>query len=100
VKLKTPKLKDFYERYKDHGVEIFAVNTEADREKWLDYVEKNNLEDWINVHDPANKSGFRDKYDIYSIPLVFLLDENKKIIAKRINVEQLEDIITRQIEAR
>ena len=99
-KTKNPKLKDFYERFKDHGVEIFAVNTEADREKWLDYVEKNNLEDWINVHDPANKSGFRDKYDIYSIPLVFLLDENKKIIAKRINVEQLEDIITRQIEAR
>lgn len=97
-KTKTPKLKDLYERYKEHDVKVFAVNTEADRERWLTYVERNNLNDWINVNDPTNRSNFRDKYDIYSIPLVFLLDENKEIIAKRIGIEQVEDIISQKLQ--
>lgn len=97
-KTKTPKLKDLYEKYKNYGLKIFAVNTQTDSEKWLNYVEKNNLHDWVNVNDARNKSGFRDKYDIYSIPLVFLLDENKKIIAKHIGIEQVQEIISRDLE--
>ncbi len=93
----TPKLNDLYQRYKDHGVEIFAVNTEPDRERWLKYIYDNNIEDWINVNDVMNRSGFRDKYDIYSIPLIFLIDENKKILAKHVGVDQVEDIISRKL---
>ncbi len=81
----------------DKGVEIFAVNTETDREKWLTYV-KENFPAWINVHDPANRSGFRDKYDIWATPLIFLLDEQKKIIAKKLTVEQTEEIINMELE--
>jgi thiol-disulfide isomerase/thioredoxin len=96
-KRQTPLMKEFYERLNPKGVEIFAANTEADRNKWLDYVKKNSLE-WIQVNDPANSSGFRDKYDIWATPLIFLLDENKRIIAKRITVEQAEEIINRELE--
>lgn len=92
----TPLLKEFYERLNPKGVEIFGANTEADRNKWLDYVRKNNLE-WIQVNDPANASGFRDKYDIWATPLIFLLDEDKRIVAKRITVEQAEEIINREL---
>jgi thiol-disulfide isomerase/thioredoxin len=96
-KRQTPKLKEFYERLNPKGVEVFAANTEADRDKWLNYVNENNLS-WINVHDPANLSGFRDKYDIWATPLIFLLDHDKRILAKRITIEQAEEIITRQME--
>ena len=98
-KRQTPVLKDFYQRMNPRGVEIFAVNTEADRNKWLSYVEKNNLE-WINVNDPANRSGFRDKYDIWATPLIFLLDEDKRIIAKRITIDQMEEIINMEFQRR
>lgn len=97
-KRKTPKVKDFYENFKEHDVKIFAVNTEIDRENWLNYIEENEIGDWLNVNDPANISGFRDKYDIYSIPVIFFLDEDKKIIAKRINVEQVKDILSKRID--
>lgn len=95
-KRQTPLMKAFYERLNPKGVEIFAANTEADRNKWLDYVKTNSLE-WIQVNDPANSSGFRDKYDIWATPLIFLLDEDKRIIAKRITVEQAEEIINREL---
>lgn len=96
-KKQTPVLKEFYQKMKQNKVEVFAVNTEADRQKWLSYVEKNNLE-WINVNDPANRSGFRDKYDIWATPLIFLLDEDKQIIAKRITIEQMEEIINMELQ--
>ena len=38
-------------------------------------------------------SDWRDKYDIYSTPVVYLLDSNKKILAKRISYEQIVEII-------
>ena len=91
-KVMTPKLRDVYQRLKPVGLEVFALNVEADRERWLKYVEKNNL-NWINVHDPVNTSGFRDLYDIFSIPIVYVLDEDKRILAKKITAEQVEDLI-------
>ncbi len=96
-KRQTPKLKAMYERLNPQGVEIFAANTEADRSKWISYIESNNLS-WIHVNDPANQSGFRDKYDIWATPLIFLLDQDKRIIAKRITVEQTEEIINREMQ--
>jgi thiol-disulfide isomerase/thioredoxin len=88
----TPALREAYNNLKEKDVKVFAMNVESDREKWLNYVEKNNL-DWINVHDPVNTSGFRDIYDIFSIPIIFVLDADKKILAKKINPEQVKDVI-------
>lgn len=88
----TPALHEVYEKIEKKGLEVFAMNVEMDREKWLDAVDKYELS-WINVHDPANQSGFRDIYDIYSIPIMYVLDKDKKILAKKINPEQLEDLI-------
>ena len=50
-----------------------------------------NSSDWLNVWDSYTATDFKNIYDIYSTPVVYLLDENKRILAKRIGVEQLED---------
>jgi peroxiredoxin len=96
-KQNTPKLVDFYDKMKGKDVEIFAVNTEADKDKWLAYTNQN-FRNWINVNDPTNSSGFRDKYDIWATPLIFLLDKDKKILAKKITVEQIEEIINLELQ--
>ena len=64
---------------------------------------RSKTESWINVADishddegnPLASSDWRDKYDIYSTPVVYLLDKEKKIVAKRITHTQFADIITR-----
>ena len=45
-------------------------------------------------------SDWRDKYDIYSTPVVYLLDSNKKILerSKRISYEQIVEIIAEKIK--
>jgi hypothetical protein len=53
---------------------------------------------WLNAWDPYNESDFRKKYDIYSTPVIYLLDKERKIIAKRIAVDQLGDVVDKIIE--
>lgn len=90
----TPKVKDFYDKFKDElDVEIYAVCTNSDeKESWLKYIKDNEL-NWINVEDPEQKTAYKYLYDIYSTPVIYLLDKDKKIIAKRIGAEDLENFI-------
>ncbi len=86
-----PKLRDLYKEKKAKlNFDVYSVCTEMDASPWKNFIRNNNLP-WINVFDPKNESGFRKIYDIYSTPVVYILDEQKKIIAKRIGVEQLTD---------
>lgn len=93
----TPELKKVYEKYKAKGFEVFAVYTQGDQPKWMDYISKNELT-WINVWDPTFSSNFRNLYDIYATPVIYVLDKNKKIIAKRISVETLERILEEELK--
>ncbi len=93
----TPLVKQLYEKEKGRGVEVFAVCTEVEMDKWRAYIKENNLE-WINVADPDLKNNFRYEFDITSTPQIFLLDKEKKIIAKKIEVETLENILEKELE--
>ena len=84
----TPKLKAYYETAKNEGVEVFAVCTTADRQKWEKYIQDNNLT-WINGWDPDRKTNFGVYYNVQSTPLVYILDRNKTIIAKKLSVENI-----------
>lgn len=90
----TPKVKEFYDKFKKElNVEVFAVNANAkERNEWIKYIQEHNL-DWINVEDPEQKTAYKYLYDLYSTPVIYLLDKDKKIIAKRIGAEDLENFI-------
>jgi len=91
-KTETPKLKELYKKYKSKNVEVLAIYPYSDTEKWKNYVKTNNLE-WINLHDPENISGFREKYNVQGTPLIYLLNKDKMIVIKYITVEQLADLL-------
>ena len=84
----TPQLLEIYKKYKEKGLKVFAVDTQGNKEEWEKYVNDNEL-DWINAWDPSNQTFFRTFYDVRSTPILFLLNENKIIIAKRIDTESL-----------
>ena len=99
--LKTPR---FLSNHKVIDIEVYAVQTEFDKDLWKEFIIKQEIEDWINVCDiqkdpegnPAASSNWRDEYDIYSTPVIYLLDKDKKILAKRISHNQLAKIIKRK----
>jgi len=92
-----PKLQELYNRVKDKGVEVYAVCTEVEEEKWKKYIEENKL-NWINVADLKLRSHFRANYDITSTPQIYLLDDKKIIRAKKLEVEQLGEFLDRLLQ--
>lgn len=92
----TPVLSEIYQEYKDKDVALFAVSINGDVEVWKEKIAKYNLGDGINVQDHARRSGFDALYDITATPRVFILDENKKIIAKQISVDQVRDVLNHE----
>lgn len=93
----TPKLKELYDKYKGDILEVYAVNTEFEAQSFKQYIRENEL-DWINVSDIINQSRFRQIYDIKATPVILVLDENKKIIAKKVEVETIEKILTGELK--
>jgi len=90
-------LKSIYEDLKGKDVEIIAACTVTDVDKWKEYIKTNELE-WINVSDPYYQSNFRADYDLKTTPIIYILNADKEIIAKKIGAEQVEDFISRMIE--
>jgi len=74
---------------------IFAISINGDLDKWKEFVVKNEL-NWMNVNGTRSVTkDFHDLYDIYGSPVIFLLDENRNIVAKRMGAEQIPEIIER-----
>jgi len=90
---KTPVLRDSYYDLRDLGAEVVAVCTVTDQDKWKSYIKENEL-DWVNLADPFFGSNFRAEYNVRSTPQVYVLDGERKIVAKKLDVEQLIDFIT------
>jgi peroxiredoxin len=86
----TPKLYEFYQKNKTRGVDVFAVCIDRKPDDWKKFIREKKL-NWTNVWDSFTHTDFRNTYDIYSTPVIYILDEKKKILAKRIGVETLDD---------
>ena len=73
-------------------MEILAISTITDINKWREFVQKFEL-DWINLADPYYQSDFRQLYNVKTTPTIYILDQDKKIIAKDIGTDQIEDFL-------
>ena len=93
-KIEIPKLAQYYDSVRTKGIsiEVYSVGIESDIDLWKKFIKEHNLK-WINVSDLYNQTNFRDYYDIYSTPVIYLLDQEKHIIAKRLDTEKLKDFI-------
>ena len=89
-----PKLNEVYENsLKAKDIKVYSVDIEDSAEKWKKFLIEKQIH-LINTRDKYKQYPLRQLYDIYSTPVIYLLDENKKIRAKRIDVEQLDGYIS------
>ncbi|MCB0509668.1 MAG: DUF5106 domain-containing protein [Chitinophagales bacterium] len=96
----TPKLKTFFDAHKSESMMVYAITTSNIEELqiWKDFIKKHDL-NWVNVADLYHQTKFRTYYDVNSTPQVFILDKDKKIIAKKIGVEQLENFFHQYLKS-
>jgi len=95
----TPRLKtEILDKYKDKGIKVFAVCTQDQKELWAEAIDSYELYDFINCYDPQFQTNFRIYYDVYSTPIIYLLDKDKKIIAKRLDVDNLKTFLDNKLK--
>lgn len=91
-KKETPKLVDFYNK-KKFDVEVYAVSADTSMVKMKDYIKEMNMK-WVTVNGPRTYVGpYQDLYDANTTPTLYVLDNQKKIIGKKIPAEKLEDFL-------
>jgi thiol-disulfide isomerase/thioredoxin len=113
-KKEMPKLQALFDKWHPKGLEMFAIGNDFETEPWLKFVREKEIGNWINVSDnpqinqadSASKliySGvttlqslnFRKTFDVFSTPKVFLLDADKRVIAKQLSAEQIGELLER-----
>jgi thiol-disulfide isomerase/thioredoxin len=105
-KEEVPQIDSIYKaKWKALGVSVFSVNVnEKEVPAWKKFIKDKNLsKTWIHAHqlkedrqaeERAGKPNFRQLYDIYKTPTLYLLDADKRIIAKQLSLQQFDNIIT------
>jgi thiol-disulfide isomerase/thioredoxin len=100
-----PKLDSFYTaKWKAAGLKLYAVAKETDgtRKNWIDFVTEQKLWDWTHVYyskaadkirTDNNVPGYSQLYDVLSFPTLYLLDKDKRIIAKKLSYQQIDDVL-------
>ncbi len=88
-----PKLKEELDKVKGKiDFKVFSVQTKDDVDEWRKFIIKHKL-DFINVFDPVHLNNLKERFDIYSTPVIYILDKDKKIKAKRISSDQVVDML-------
>lgn len=93
-KVFVPELyKDVFLPNKERGLEVFAIYSMDNKEEWTDFLSDHDMFEWHNVWDPNHTTRFKVKYDGRKTPGIYVLDKDKKIIAKKLVIEQIKSFV-------
>jgi hypothetical protein len=101
----VPRVDSIYRaKWKAMGVALYGVMTDGGIDNWKKFIKDKKLDKgWIHVYQLASKReadekaqrpSYKQLYDVYQTPILYLLDKEKKIIAKKLTFEQMDEVIT------
>lgn len=95
-KKSTPLLYEAYAELQTKGVEVLAICTTTDGKRWKEFINEFDL-NWINLADLSSRTNVKYYYDVRSTPTVYILDQEKKILLKKVATEDVPEIIDQLI---
>ena len=99
-----PRVDSMYRaKWSKQGLGIYSIakETEGNRKNWLDFIQQNKLTGWTHVYYSnqsekqridAGMPGYSQLFDIQTFPTLYLLDRDKRIVAKKLTFEQMDEI--------
>jgi peroxiredoxin/predicted CopG family antitoxin len=92
-RIEMPKIYKVFKDFKDRGLAGFCVYTQKDKNEWVKFISEHQMTDWINAWDPKNENDFRYTYSVYSVPQVYVLDKNRKIVGRGLESVSLAQLL-------
>jgi thiol-disulfide isomerase/thioredoxin len=98
-------------KWKKFGLKIYTVNINNDLQKDVpEFIKSNKLStDWIFTYQSAEAEkaiaakgalNYFQLYDVYDTPSIYLLDAQKHIIAKHLNIEQFDALLSLKVNTK
>jgi thiol-disulfide isomerase/thioredoxin len=109
-KEEIPRVDSIYRAtWQKKGMKIYSILSEGEKQKepFLAYIREHKIGDWVNVYQTkqaadeeakSNRPSFRQLYNVEVTPTMYLLDKDKRIIAKRLTIEQINDFLEVKIK--
>ncbi len=91
-RIQNQALVELYKKYKSRGLEIYQVSIDTDRNAWLNAISQDGLS-WTNVGDMKGSVLATNTYNIQFIPSNYILDKEKRIVAKNRQGPELDQIV-------
>lgn len=97
-RMNNPALKKTYERFHPKGLEIISVSLDDKRNRWEDAIRQDALP-WLQVSDLKGwKCETARLYNVTSVPAIFVLDEQNRIIASNLRGEKLDRFLEERLK--
>ena len=108
-KIEIPQIDSMYKaQWKKLNVKMIGVNINfKEVAAWKKFITEHQMEDWTNIYqtegdlnkeiNAGRPTTIRQLYDVYKTPTFYLLDKDKKIIAKNLSIEQFNDFLQSQL---
>ncbi len=85
-----PKVGEFAKKYaSDPRIKVVAVYMLEDKEEWTKFIEEADLSALVNVWDPNRESYYWYYFNTSTTPMVYVMNKEHKIFAKKIDVDTL-----------
>jgi len=92
-RLANPKLKEFHDKYRQQGFEIYGISLDRNREQWVQGIREDNIS-WTQVSDLRFwNSPVVSLYNVEAIPFNVLIDREGRIMARGLSMQQLEEML-------
>lgn len=92
-----PFLKELYEKYHDHGLDIVSVSLDKSKPAWLKALEKNKMP-WMQISDLKAWDGpVTQDYGVQAIPFLVLLNKDGNIVVRNLHDKLLENAIKKEL---
>jgi peroxiredoxin len=110
-KEQVPRLDSIYEaKWKALGVAVFAVNTNENTfNDWKQFIAEHHLRGWYHAwqtkeerqaEEGTGQPNYRQLFDVFQTPTMYLLDADKRIIAKKLSIEQYDEVINAKLKSK
>lgn len=89
-----PQIRSLWEKYHDQGFEVVGVSMDSDRESLATYLREKEVP-WIVLNDAAHegKHPSTEHYSIQTVPAMFLIGRDGKVITTKVEVAKLEKLL-------
>jgi peroxiredoxin len=88
-----PKIQQALQMTDSTKISVFAVCTDGLKDAWMGFLSELKMTNWTNVLDAKTDSDIQKEYATWNLPTLYLVDKQKRIVAKRLKAEDLPDII-------